>query len=62
MKPPKQSADLVPWDVVRAARHMMEIHGKDAVRTAERRAENADDVNVSKRWRAIAAAIRNAAS
>lgn len=49
---------LDEWDVVRAAQHMVEVHGRQAVATAEHRAETADDINLVRRWRAIAAAIR----
>ena len=49
---------LDEWDVVRAAQHMLEVHGKEAFLTAEQRAEAANDIQFEKRWRAIAAAIR----
>lgn len=49
------------WDVVRAARHMLEIFGEQAVATAERRADAAADVDLVRRWRAIAATIRELA-
>ena len=50
---------LDEWDVVRAAQHMVEVHGKQAAATAERRAETATDINLVRRWRAIATAIRD---
>jgi hypothetical protein len=50
---------LDEWDVVRAAQHMVEVHGKHAVATAEQRAEAADAIDLVRRWRAIAAAIRD---
>ena len=52
---------LDEWDVVRAAQHMVEVHGRDAAATAAHRAETARDLDLVRRWRAIAAAIREIA-
>ena len=52
---------LDEWDVVRAAQHMVEVHGRKAVATAVHRAETARDLDLARRWRAIAAAIRDIA-
>jgi hypothetical protein len=45
------------WDVVRAAQHMIEAHGRNAARIAYRRADEATEIQVVQRWRAIAQAI-----
>jgi hypothetical protein len=55
---PRRPSLLDQWDVVRAAQHMVEVHGKQAAATAEHRAEGARDINLVRRWRVIAAAIR----
>jgi hypothetical protein len=46
------------WDVVRAAQHMMEVHGARAAGVANERAERATDLVAVKQWYAIAVAIR----
>jgi hypothetical protein len=48
---------LDDWDVVRAAQHMIEVHGPQATVVAERRAEMSDDVTLMRRWRAIGSAV-----
>jgi hypothetical protein len=46
------------WDMVRAAQHMLEVHGKQAFSIAERRAGDANEPVFVKRWRDIATTIR----
>jgi hypothetical protein len=46
------------WDVVRAAQHMMEVHGTRAAGVADERAGRASDLVAVKQWHAIAVAIR----
>lgn len=46
------------WDVVRAAQHMMEVHGARASGVANERAERATDLVAVKQWYAIAVAVR----
>jgi hypothetical protein len=54
----RKSSLLDEWDAVRAAQHMLEVHGKEAIAIAERRADAAADLNAEKRWRTIASTIR----
>lgn len=46
------------WDMVRAAQHMLEVHGKQAFSIAEQRASTTNELVFVKRWHAIAATIR----
>jgi DNA-binding response OmpR family regulator len=46
------------WDLVRAAKHMIDIYGARAAWVAEDRAENASELEVIRRWHAIASKIR----
>lgn len=55
---PQAPTLLDEWDVVRAAQHMIEVHGKQAIEIAQKRSEASVDVELMKRWRAIAATIR----
>jgi hypothetical protein len=49
-------------DILRSAKALIELHGKDAARVAEKRAENAElsgSAPSAHVWRQIAAAIRS---
>jgi hypothetical protein len=48
----------VDWDVVRAAQHMMELHGARAAGVADERAERASNLASVRQWHAIAVTIR----
>ncbi|HUK59353.1 MAG TPA: hypothetical protein VLV50_08995 [Stellaceae bacterium] len=49
---------LDDWEVVRAAQHMIEIHGGGAAEKAEQRSAAALELQYVKRWKAIADVIR----
>jgi hypothetical protein len=44
--------------LVRAAQHMIEVHGQTAAAIAEQRASQSDDLLTVRRWYAIAETIR----
>jgi hypothetical protein len=50
-------AEALADDLIRAAEHMIELHGEKACAIARRRAEDACELTHVKRWRAIASAI-----
>jgi hypothetical protein len=57
-RPARRATLLEDWDVVRAAQHMIEVHGLQAAATAELRAASARELALVRQWRAIAEAIR----
>jgi len=53
-----EASSLEDWGLVRAAQHMIEIHGARSAAVAVLRAERAEDDDVRRRWRRIATTIR----
>jgi hypothetical protein len=49
------------WNAIRAAQHMIQVHGSNAVQVAARRAADARDPHFARRWLAIAKALHNLA-
>ena len=54
----KGSPRVEVWNAARAARSMIENHGKRALAVAEQRAATAKDEEAANKWRVIADAIR----